>query len=191
MYAFVSPDRPDTVTLMANFIPFEEPNGGPNFYQFDTDSRYNIKIDSDGDAKPDTVYQWTFRNEDKRGTATFLYDNGPITSLNDKNLLFRQRYTLKKITHNGTRTLVEDGVVAPSNTGAASMPDYGSLRTQSIKALPGGGRPSPVRPTRRSSPTCGSSTCSTAATCPKSARTLSRATTCTAWPCRCPRTRSR
>ncbi|MGW0590398.1 DUF4331 domain-containing protein [Streptosporangium sp. NPDC002607] len=140
VYAFVSPDKPDTVTLMANFIPFEEPNGGPNFYRFDAGSRYNIKIDSDGDAQPDTVYQWTFRDEDRRGTDTFLYDNGPVTSLNDKNLLFRQRYTVKKITHRGTRTLVKDGVVAPSNTGPASMPDYASLRTQSIKNLPGGGK---------------------------------------------------
>ncbi|GAA4591003.1 DUF4331 domain-containing protein [Planotetraspora phitsanulokensis] len=138
VYAFVSPDRPDTVTLMANFIPFEEPTGGPNFYQFDTNSRYNIKIDNNGDAKPDVTYQWVFRNEDKRGTATFLYNNGPVTSLTDKNLLFKQRYTLKKITHSGTRTLVSDGIVAPSNTGPASMPMYSILRAQSIKNVPGG-----------------------------------------------------
>ncbi len=140
LYAFVSPDRTETVTLMANFIPFEEPNGGPNFYRFDTGSRYNIKIDSDGDARPDTVYQWTFRDEDRRGTGTFLYDNGPVTSLDDENLLFRQRYTLKRITSRGVRTLVADGVVAPSNAGPASMPDYATLRAQSIKDLPGGGR---------------------------------------------------
>ncbi|GAA1301199.1 hypothetical protein Psi02_28330 [Planotetraspora silvatica] len=140
VYAFVSPDRPDTVTLMANFIPFEEPNGGPNFYQFDTNSRYNIKIDNDGDAKPDVTYQWVFRNEDRRGTGTFLYNNGPVTSLTDKNLLFKQRYTLKKITHAGTRTLVSNGIVAPSNSGPASMPMYSVLRAQSIKWLPGGSK---------------------------------------------------
>ncbi|MEV6864148.1 DUF4331 domain-containing protein [Streptosporangium subroseum] len=140
VYAFVSPDKTGTVTLMANFIPFEEPNGGPNFYQFDVNSRYNIKIDSNGDAVPDVVYQWTFRNEDGRGNGTFLYNNGPITSLNDKNLLFRQRYKLTRSTAHGTRTLVANGVVAPSNTGPASMPDYGALRAQSIKTLPGGGK---------------------------------------------------
>ncbi|MFB9675683.1 DUF4331 domain-containing protein [Streptosporangium vulgare] len=139
VYAFVSPDKPDTVTLLANFIPFEEPNGGPNFYRFDTDSRYNIKIDSDGDARPDVVYQWTFRNEDRRGNGTFLYDNGPVTSLNDKNLLFRQRYRLTRSTAHGTRTLVANGVVAPSNTGPASVPDYGRLRAQAVRKLPGGG----------------------------------------------------
>ncbi|MFI6810889.1 DUF4331 domain-containing protein [Nonomuraea sp. NPDC050328] len=138
VYAFVSPDKPDTVTLLANWIPFEEPNGGPNFYTFDTNSRYNIKIDNDGDAKPDITYQWTFRNEDRRGNATFLYNKGPVTSLDDPDLLFRQRYTLKRLTRGGSRTLVADGIVAPSNAGPASMPDYGLLRRQSIRPVPGG-----------------------------------------------------
>ncbi|WP_433511510.1 DUF4331 domain-containing protein [Nonomuraea sp. CA-143628] len=140
VYAFVSPDKADTVTLLANWIPFQEPQGGPNFYTFDTKSRYNIKIDNDGDAKPDIVYQWTFRDEDRRGNATFLYNNGPVTSLNDENLLFRQRYTLKRITERGSRTLVSNGIVAPSNVGPASMPDYGTLRAQSLKHLPNGGK---------------------------------------------------
>ncbi|GAA3686536.1 DUF4331 domain-containing protein [Nonomuraea antimicrobica] len=140
LYAFVSPDKAGTVTLLANWIPFEEPHGGPNFYPFATKSRYNIKIDNNGDAKTDITYQWTFRNEDKRGTTTFLYNNGPVTSLDDPNLLFRQRYTLKRITPGGTRTLVDDGIVAPSHVGRASMPDYATLRNQAIKGLPGGGR---------------------------------------------------
>jgi hypothetical protein len=140
VYAFVSPDKADTVTLLANWIPFEEPNGGPNFYPFGTKGRYNIKIDNDGDAKPDIIYQWTFRNEDRRGDTTFLYNNGPVTSLDDQNLLFRQHYTLKRITQGSSRTLVHDGIVAPSNVGPASMPDYGTLRHQSIKSLPGGGK---------------------------------------------------
>lgn len=140
VYAFVSPDKADSVTLLANWIPFEEPNGGPNFYTFDTKSRYNIKIDNDGDAKPDITYQWTFRDEDKRGTSTFLYNNGPVTSLNDQNLLFRQRYTLKRVTPGGSRTLISDGIVAPSNVGPASMPDYATLRAQSLANLPGGGQ---------------------------------------------------
>ncbi|TMR89752.1 DUF4331 domain-containing protein [Nonomuraea basaltis] len=140
VYAFVSPDKADTVTLLANWIPFQEPNGGPNFYPFDTGSRYNIKIDNDGDAKPDVTYQWTFRDEDKRGNTTFLYNNGPVTSLDDPNLLFRQRYTLKRITPGGSKTLISDGIVAPSNVGRASMPDYGTLRAQSIRNLPDGGK---------------------------------------------------
>ncbi|MFI0422087.1 DUF4331 domain-containing protein [Spongiactinospora sp. 9N601] len=140
VYAFVSPDKPDTVTLLANWIPFEEPQGGPNFYTFDNDSRYTIKIDNDGDAKPDVTYQWTFREQDRRGNTTFLYNNGPVTSLDDPNLLYRQLYSLKRITESGTKTLVSDGVVAPSNVGPASMPNYGTLRAQAITGLPGGGK---------------------------------------------------
>ena len=140
VYAFVSPDKADTVTLLSNWIPFQEPHGGPNFYTFDTRSRYNIKIDNDGDAKPDITYQWTFRDEDRRGNATFLYNNGPVTSLDDQNLLYRQRYTLKRITPGRTTTLISNGVVAPSNVGPASMPDYATLRNQATVNLPGGGR---------------------------------------------------
>src|SRR5215472_10111036 len=73
VYAFVSPDRPGYVTLMANFIPFEEPNGGPNYYPFAKDAIYKINIDNNGDAKPDVVYRWKFHDIDKRGGSTFLY----------------------------------------------------------------------------------------------------------------------
>lgn len=140
VYAFVSPDKAGTVTLLSNWIPFQEPQGGPNFYTFDTKSRYNIKIDNNGDAKPDITYRWTFRDEDRRGTDTFLYNNGPVTSLDDRNLLYRQRYTLKRIAHGRTTTLVEGGIVAPSNVGPASMPDYATLRSQAVTGLRGGGK---------------------------------------------------
>ncbi|MGX7825960.1 DUF4331 domain-containing protein [Actinokineospora sp. 24-640] len=141
VYAFVSPDAQDTVTLVANWYPFQEPNGGPNFYPWATDARHDINIDNDGDAEPDLTYRWTFRTQDQRGRNTFLYNNGPVTSLDDENLLFRQTYTLELINHHGPdKTLVRNGRVAPSNTGAASMPDYGTLRNQAITNLPGGGK---------------------------------------------------
>src|SRR6266568_624249 len=53
LYAFVSPDKADTVTLISNWIPFEEPAGGPNFYSFATHTHYDINIDNNGDARPD------------------------------------------------------------------------------------------------------------------------------------------
>src|SRR5256886_13064967 len=45
LYAFVSPDRPDTATIVANYIPFQEPAGGPNFFNFDPNAPYTIHID--------------------------------------------------------------------------------------------------------------------------------------------------
>jgi len=139
VYGFVSPDRPGYVTFVANFVPFEEPNGGPNFYPFATDAVYNIKIDNNGDAKPDVVFRWQFHNIDKRGGSTFLYNNGPVTSIADKNLLFRQTYTLRASFNGGPfQTRVDNAPVAPSRVGPASMPDYTTLRNQAVSTLPGG-----------------------------------------------------
>ncbi|GAA0268826.1 DUF4331 domain-containing protein [Cryptosporangium japonicum] len=135
-YAFASPDTPGSTMLIANFQPFEEPNGGPNFYPFATDAAYKINVDNDGDAKPDVVFRWTFKNKDKRGNDTFLYNNGEVTSLNDENLLFKQTYTLDVSYDGGRRysqTILRNAPVAPSFTGKASMPDYKNLRKEAIQ----------------------------------------------------------
>jgi len=139
LYAFVSPERRDYVTFIANWQPFSEPNGGPNFYPFATDARYNINVDSNGDAKPDAVFRWTFKNIDNRGNSTFLYNNGPVTSVKDENLLFRQVYTLET-SFNGKPfvTRITDAPVAPSRVGPASMPDYQKLRDEAVITFPGG-----------------------------------------------------
>lgn len=141
LYAFVSPDRPGYVTFVANWVPFQEPNGGPNFYPFATDATYMINVDNDGDARPDARFRWTFKNVDKRGNSTFLVNNGPVTSLDDENLLFRQTYTLES-SFNGEafRTRATNVPAAPSRVGPASMPDYGALREQATVKLPGGWR---------------------------------------------------
>jgi len=139
VYAFVSPDKPNSVTLLANWIPFEEPNGGPNFYPWSADARYDINIDNNGDGKADLIYRWTFKNQDKRGISTFLYNNGPVTSLDDANLLFRQTYTLQLIKGSSTTTIAT-GVSAPSDVGPASMPDYAALRAASVAPVAGGGK---------------------------------------------------
>src|SRR6476659_7739337 len=93
VYAFVSPDRPDTVTIITNYIPLENPPGGPNFFEFGDDVLYSIYIDNDGDAKPDIAYQFQF-NTQLRNPNTFLYNNGPIGSLDDPNWNKRQFYSV-------------------------------------------------------------------------------------------------
>jgi hypothetical protein len=139
LYAFVSPEQPDYVTFIANFAPFSEPNGGPNFYPFATDAAYNIYVDSNGDAKPDATFRWTFSNIDRRGNDTFLYANGAVTSIDDENLLFRQTYKLEsKFGDEPFVTRVEAAPVAPSRVGPATMPDYATLRSQAIYNFPGG-----------------------------------------------------
>jgi hypothetical protein len=149
-YAFVSPDDPDTVTLIANWLPFQEPGGGPNFYPWATgdQARYNIKIDNNGDAVPDITYQWRFETQDTRGDVdyggadgTFLYNNGPVNSLDDATLLFSQTYDLVRIDADGEEEVIVDGApVAPSHVGDASMPNYASLRDQAIVETTEGGQ---------------------------------------------------
>jgi hypothetical protein len=134
LYAFVSPDNPDTVTVISNWIPFEEPAGGPNFYSFSPKVNYDINIDNDGDARPDLIYRWKFTNH-YRNKDTFLYNTGQVTSLDDPDLNFFQTYDLTKIRIGvaiRTRKLVDDAIVAPSNVGEASMPDYETLFQQAI-----------------------------------------------------------
>ncbi len=148
VYAFTSPDKSGTVTLIANWIPFEEPNGGPNFYPWAAGSHYNINIDSNGDGKPDITYRWVFKNVDKRGTTdhgdkakgTFLYNDGPVNNLDDKTLLFKQTYDLMEIKNGTSKTLVNNAPAAPSDVGKASMPNYANLRDQAIVSIPGGGK---------------------------------------------------
>ncbi len=141
VYAFTSPDKQDTVTLVANWLPFQEPNGGPNFFPWADGAHYDINIDSQGTGHPDLTYRWTFHTEDQRGTNTFLYNNGVVNNLTDPTLLFRQFYTLQELRPGcEPRTLVEHGTAAPSDTGKASMPDYGRLRDQATVQLPDGGQ---------------------------------------------------
>ncbi len=129
LYAFRSPEAQKTVTLVANWLPFEEPAGGPNFYSFATDAQYDIHIDNNADAKPDVTFRWTFKDHYVSGD-TFLAATGPVTSLTDKNLNFYQTYKLVRIKHGKTKTIVKKARVAPSNSGVASMPNYAALRKQ-------------------------------------------------------------
>jgi hypothetical protein len=76
LYAFVSPDKPDTVTMIANYIPLEEPPGGPNFYEFGSGVQYDINIDNDGDGQPDITYRFNFHTH-VREEDTFPVQHQP------------------------------------------------------------------------------------------------------------------
>ena len=78
LYAFVSPDMSNTVTIIANYIPLQLPAGGPNFNNFGENVLYEIKIDNDGDAEEDINYQFRFKTR-YNNPNTFLYNTGPIT----------------------------------------------------------------------------------------------------------------
>lgn len=143
LYAFVSPSAPNAVTILANFIPLEAPYGGPNFYRFDDNVLYEIKIDNDGDARADITYQFRFRTT-VRNQNTFLYNTGPVATLDSPNLNVRQTYSVSRAEEAaGIRArrpvvLASDLPTPPVNVGIRSTPDYDALALAAVQTLPGG-----------------------------------------------------
>lgn len=131
LYAFVSPDDPNTVTLIANYYPMQDPAGFPNFYRFGDDVAYRINIDNNGDAVEDVFYQWDFDTEIVNPNS-FLYNSGPIDSLESPNLNVRQTYTLSE-GRGGVLTEIASGLMTPPvNIGPKSTPDYEALASEAI-----------------------------------------------------------
>ena len=130
VYAFVSPERPDRVVLIANFIPLEFPSSGPNFWKFDDNVTYEIMVDNTGDAVEDLTYQFKF-NTSIANPNTFLYNTGQVTSLDDPDLNVRQSFTVTEVRgprRTGPGTVLGQGLpVMPTNVGQISMPSYASL----------------------------------------------------------------
>jgi hypothetical protein len=139
VYAFVSPDKPDTVTLIANFIPFQNPQGGPNFYEFGDDVLYEINISNSGEAgDPDVIYRFRFTTE-IRNPNTFLYNTGPITSIRDETWNRPQSYTVSRYGKGkGWSTLAKGLPCPPVNVGPRSTPNYSALAAQAVHRIAGG-----------------------------------------------------
>ncbi len=138
VYAFVSPNRPDRVTLIANFIPLEAPYGGPNFFKFDDNVLYEIMVDNDGDAVEDLTYQFRFRTE-VRNPNTFLYNTGTITSLDSPAWNVRQFYSVtlqEGARRRGQGIVLGDNLPTPPvNVGFRSTPNYDALAAAAVRQL--------------------------------------------------------
>ena len=152
VYAFVSPDRPDTVTLISNFVPLQDPPGGPNFFEFGDDVLYSIYIDNNGDGLPEISYVFRFSTH-LRNPNTFLYNTGPVTSLNSPNWNKRQFYSVTRVEGHDTtaygtgrngdrklkaRVLARGLACPPCNVGPRSTPNYPALGQAAVHNLPGG-----------------------------------------------------
>lgn len=142
VYAFVSPDAPTTVTMVANYIPLEAPASGPNFPAFDDTVSYEIHVDNDGDGAEDLTYQFRFHTT-TRNPDTFLYNTGPIKSLDDPNWNRPQTYdvTLVRASHGNSmrdEVLGTNLTTPPDNIGPRSTPNYDSLAAAAIHPLAGG-----------------------------------------------------
>ncbi len=138
VYAFVSPDAPDTVTLIANFIPLQSPSGGPNFFEFGDDVTYNIYISNDDEAQPEIVYSFRFTTK-VRNRNTFLYNTGQIKSITDPAYNRPQTYSVTRIARGCNDEVMRSGLsVPPVNVGVRSTPNYAQLARQAVYSLPGG-----------------------------------------------------
>jgi Domain of unknown function (DUF4331) len=133
-YAFVSPDDPSTVTIISNYLPLEAPFGGPNFFEFGDDVRYEIHIDNDADGAPEITYQFEFHTE-VRNPDTFLYNVGPIDSIDSPNWNRRQFYSVARVENGHRKVLARDLACPPCNIGPGSTPHYEKLAAQAIHKI--------------------------------------------------------
>jgi hypothetical protein len=130
VYFFRDPVDPSRLVLIANWIPLEEPAGGPNFFHFEPNIRYEFNVDSNGDALEDFVYRVEFTRNVRNG-ATFLQNTGAVTSLDDPDQNVYYTYMVKKClgpSPNQSCTVIgNDLIEAPNNVGPKSFPQgYGS-----------------------------------------------------------------
>jgi Domain of unknown function (DUF4331) len=137
VYAFVSPDCPGTVTLIANYLPLQGPAAGPNFYEFGDDVLYEIHVDNDGDGLADVTYQFSFTTT-VHNTETFLYNTGPIESLTSATWNRTQTYTLTRVDSRGRTTELARALACPPcNIGPLSTPDYPALAAAAVHSVGG------------------------------------------------------
>ena len=136
VYAFVSPDNPSTVTLIANYIPLQLPSGGPNFYEFGDDVLYEIHIDNNGDGLAEISYQFRFTTT-VRNPDTFLYNTGPIESLSSPNWNRVQTYDVAVVSSGSSTSLGTGLPCPPCNIGPLSTPGYAALAAAAVSSVGG------------------------------------------------------
>ena len=123
-YAFRSPDARDTVTIISNYIPGEDPAAGPNWYTFSPSARYVIYADKNGDGKPDITWRFRFKN---RTPVAFLQNT-------------QQEYTVTRLDGKSSRVVGSGLLTPPDNIGPRSTPGYHALAMAGIHDLNDGSK---------------------------------------------------
>ncbi|MEP6852478.1 MAG: DUF4331 domain-containing protein [bacterium] len=138
VYAFVCPDDPGHATLIANFIPLQNPQSGPNFWEFGDDVVYRINISKRGKSQADVIFEFRFSTR-IRNPNTFLYNTGPIKTLTDPTWNRPQTYSVRRWSRAAHvwRTLATGLTTPPVNVGERSTPNYAKLAAQAVHSLPG------------------------------------------------------
>lgn len=142
-YMWITPDANDKVTIVANYIPFEAPEGAPNYYTFGDDVAYDINIDNVGDGKAHLTYRFTFKTT-YLNSNTFLYNTGQITPAmvnnEDKTWSLRQTYSIDEIKNIDSGSPVTTSIATnlptpPVNIGSKSTPNYAAIANEAIKQV--------------------------------------------------------
>ncbi len=146
-YAFRStePGREGFVTIIANYIPFQLPSGGPQFYRFDDSVLYEIKIDNTGDGREDITYQFRFKTDIVNGETVLgmsaVNEDGVISNLTDIDYNMPQSYSVTRVHGGGSTALLTDRRMPPSNIGPAVTPNYeDNLGEPAVYGLGDGGK---------------------------------------------------
>ncbi len=149
-YAFrsVEPGREGFVTLIANFIPLQEPSGGPQWFRFDDTVLYEIKIDNTGDGREDITYQFQFKTSIVNGNTVLgqstVNEDGVISNLTDPDYNMPQTYSVRRVDSSTGRRgrLIGSGFrTPPANIGPRVTPNYEqNLGEPAVYGLPGGGK---------------------------------------------------
>ncbi|MEM9490149.1 MAG: DUF4331 domain-containing protein, partial [Myxococcota bacterium] len=135
VYAFISPERPDNLVMVANYVPLLIPHSGPNFYRFSDNAAYDINIDRNGDAKTDVTFRFLFKTAVQNGD-TFLYNTGVVDSLNSATLNVRQVMDVVRLDRRGRieDIIAADVPVAPWHVGDRTFPN-GSYEDVALSAI--------------------------------------------------------
>src|SRR3954463_12923555 len=141
VYAFTADDAPGDLTVVSNWIPFEDPAGGPNFYRFDDRATYYINVDNTGDGVYDVRYRFKFKTK-VRNPSSFLYALPGVSSISDPKLNVVQTYSVTRETYRkgrrtGARVTARGLPVAPNDVGPKTIPDYGAVAASAIQPLKG------------------------------------------------------
>jgi len=140
VYAWRDAGNPNKINLIMAAVPLEEAGDAPNYYGFGDNVTYDMNVENDGDGKVDITYRFRFRTMIRNG-GTFLYNTGPVTTLNDPDLNVRQVYSVRRITWGNSGAVVRNELLAdavpvvPNNIGPRSTPNFPNLVSQGVRRV--------------------------------------------------------
>ncbi len=129
VYAFRDHKDPSKVNLIANFIPLQDPYGGPNFFEFGDDVLYEIHVTNRNDHEPAVTYQFRFTTE-VRNPGSFLYNTNQINNIDDESWNRPQYYSVTRVKRGRRKVMLDRVLTPPVNVGRRSTPNYSELADQ-------------------------------------------------------------